>query len=149
MPGCNSASAVINTEKESLFRSVSALTEKKGVDYVFDAVGGDLGARAMECLAPSCTMMVFGLLSLESIPLNSGLVLFKDLTVKGFWLSSWLSTLSSEEKKEVTGVILEMLVADQIKVNIEAKYPLDEILKAIEHADSPGRTGKVILDLRM
>ena len=142
-------SAVVNTEKESLFKSVRVLTEKKGVDYVFDAVGGDLGARAMECLATNGTMMVFGLMSFESIPLNSGLVLFKNLIIRGFWLSSWLSTLSTEEKKRVTSVILKMLTVDQIKVNIEAKYPLGEVIKAIEHSNSPGRTGKIILDLRM
>jgi len=143
------ASAVVNTEKESLFKSVRVLTEKNGVDYVFDAVGGDLGARAMECLATNGTMIVFGLLSLENIPLNSGLVLFENLIIRGFWLSSWLSTLSTEEKKRVTSKILKMLANDQLKVNIEAKYPLDEVIKAIEHADSPGRKGKIILDLRM
>ncbi|MEO1052001.1 MAG: zinc-dependent alcohol dehydrogenase family protein [Bacteroidota bacterium] len=143
------ATVVVNTEAEDLQKAVKEHTERRGVDYIFDAVGGTLGAKALDCLTQGGTMLVFGLLSLRPIPLNSGIMIFKDLTVKGFWLTTWMTSLNKEEKIEVTKAVLGMLATEQLKTKIEAKYGLDEVVKAVEHADSPGRTGKVILDLSL
>ena len=143
------ATVVINTDKESLYRGVMKLTDRNGFDYIFDAVGGEPGARALECLAKNGTMLVFGSLSLENIPLNSGLMLFRNLTVKGFWLSVWLSSLSKEARIKATSEVLGMLASGDLKVSIEARYPLEDVVKAVKHADSSGRKGKVILDLNL
>lgn len=77
------ASLVINTEKEKLQNVILEKTGE-GVAVVFDAVGGILGAKALACLKNNGKMMVFGLLSLENIPLNSGLLIFKNLKIEGF-----------------------------------------------------------------
>ena len=64
------ADLVINTEKEKLQKVIAEQTGE-GVSVVFDAVGGVLGAKAIASLKSGGKMMVFGLLSLENIPLNS------------------------------------------------------------------------------
>ena len=141
------ATAVINTEKQDLLESVNTHTEDAGVNCIFDAVGGPLAAQALECLAPNSTMYVFGLMSLKNIPVNSGLMIFKNLTIKGFWLTSWLNALGHEETIEVTQQVLGMLAQQTLSTKVEARYALEDIHKAIAHAESPGRTGKIILDL--
>lgn len=139
------AAAVVNTQEEDWPRQVRAVTGQKGVDYVFDAVGGKTGAGALDCLVRGGEMMVYGLLSLRPIPLNSGLLIFKDITLKGFWLNKWLGALNKEEKIAVTQKILTLLATEGLKVEVEAKYSIDEVAKAVAHADGPGRKGKVIL----
>ncbi len=141
------AKAVINTEKESLPKAIKSLTDGKGVDVAFDAVGSQTGADALASLTEGGTMWVYGLLSLQPIPLNSGLMIFKDLTVKGFWLSSWMARLPKERRMQVVGEVLGMLGQEQLKVEIEKTYSIDEIKEAVKHADTPGRTGKIILKL--
>ena len=108
------ATAVVNTETQDLRREIKALTDGKGVDYIFDAVGGQLGAQVLDALAMNGTMLVFGLLSLQSIPLNSGLLIFKNLTVKGFWLTTWMASLSREEKVEVSKAVLGGLLQSDL-----------------------------------
>ncbi len=142
------ATAVVNTEVDGWQKEVKRMTDRKGVDYIFDAVGGELGAQVLECLAAQGTMLVFGLLSLRPIPLNSGLLIFKDLTVKGFWLSTWMANLSKEERVKVAHEVLGGLATDQLKSDLEKRYALDEIREATQHADTPGRKGKIIVDLR-
>ncbi len=142
------ATAVINTERENLAKEVKALTERKGVDYIFDAVGGELGAQVLECLGYNGTMLVFGLLSLKPIPLNSGLFIFKNLTVKGFWLTTWMANLTKEQKIQVTQTVLGGLLKNDLKADVERTYSLEEVRQATQHADTPGRTGKILLDLR-
>ena len=89
------ATAVIDVSTDSLSKKVRKLFPE-GVDYVFDAVGGDQGAKALACLKSGGKMLVFGLLSLEPIPLNSGLLIFKNLSVEGWWLSSWWEKLGTQ-----------------------------------------------------
>lgn len=141
------AFAVINTETQDLIKEVRTLTEKNGVDYIFEAVGGKAGAIAMECLKNGGTMMVYGLLSLKPTPINNGLILFKNLTIKGFWLTTWIMGLSKEEMMEVTKNVFGSLTTEQLKTATEKKYTLDEVVDAIKHSETPGRKGKIILEL--
>ena len=138
---------VINTETQDSIREVRTLTGKNGVDYVFEAVGGKVGAISMECLKLGGTMMVYGLLSLKPTPMNNGLILFKNLTIKGFWLTTWITGLSKEEKINVTKNVFGSLTSEQLKISIDKKYKLDEVVEAIKHSEAPGRKGKIILDL--
>ena len=139
------ATAVINTETEDLVKRVRELTDRQGVHYVFDAVAGELGGLALECLARRGTLLVFGALSLQPLALNSGTLIFRELTVRSFWLTTWFPALSSADKQRISQEVLGMLTRQQLKTNVEATYPLREVAKAVAHADSPGRDGKVLL----
>jgi NADPH:quinone reductase-like Zn-dependent oxidoreductase len=56
------AELVINTTTEKLAKVIFEKTEV-GVDVVFDAVGGELGVKALSCLKQKGRMMVFGALA--------------------------------------------------------------------------------------
>ena len=139
------ATEVVNTEEQEWVKQVRTFTDRKGVDYVFDAVAGELGGQAVECLAKGGTMLVFGALSLQPLTINSGTLIFRDITIKSFWLTTWFPALSSPDKQRISQEVLGMLAQQQLKTYVEAKYPLEEVVKAVEHADSSGRDGKVIL----
>ena len=139
------ATEVVNTEKDGWIKKVKEITDRKGVDYVFDAVGGPLGGQAVECLTRGGTMLAFGALSLQPLVINSGTLIFKDLTVRGFWLTTWFPALSSEDKQRISQEVLGMLAQQQLTAEVEAQYSLDEVVNAVTHADSSGRDGKVIL----
>jgi NADPH:quinone reductase-like Zn-dependent oxidoreductase len=138
------AALVVNTEAEKLQKVVMEKTGD-GVHVVFDAVGGVLGAKALSCLRPNGKMMVFGLLSLENIPLNSGLLIFKNLKVEGFWLTSWMESLSPEDKQKAFKTVFSGLLSQSVKLDIQASYPLGEFKTAISEYEREGRNGKIIL----
>lgn len=138
------ADLVINSEKEKLQKVIAEHTES-GVSVIFDAVGGVLGAKALASLKHGGKMMVFGLLSLENIPLNSGLLIFKDLKVEGFWLSSWMESLSDSEKGKAIKTVFGFLIQHSEQVDVAGKYPLEQFKEAIEAYETPGRNGKILL----
>lgn len=138
------ADLVINSEKEKLQKVIGEQTGE-GVSVVFDAVGGVLGAKALASLKPAGKMMVFGLLSLENIPLNSGLLIFQDLKVEGFWLSSWMNSLTDSEKGKAIKTVFGFLIQHSEQVDVAAKYPLEQFKEAIEAYETPGRNGKILL----
>ncbi len=143
------ATTVVNTEQENLIKKTYGVTENKGVEAIFDAVGGDLAGQALECLAHNGQMLVFGLLSMQSIPVNSGTMIFKNLRIQGFWLTQWIESLSKAQIIEVTQSVIGLLASGQLTANVEARYGIDDIKKAVLHADAQGRKGKVILDMSL
>lgn len=138
------ADMVINTEKEKLQNVIMEKTDG-GVNVVFDAVGGTLGAKALACLKPGGKMMVFGLLSLENIPLNSGLLIFKNIKVEGFWLTTYMESLNQEQRENAFRTVFTYLLTQKVKVDIQATYPLEQFKEALEEYEKGGRNGKVIL----
>jgi len=141
------AKAVINENtEENFYKAVKVATEGAMVAASFDAVGGKLADKVLNTLQMNGKMFVYGLLSLQPIPLNSGLLIFKNLTVKGFWLSTWMANLSKEERMTIIPEVLTMLTKQELKADVEAYYGIDDMIKAIEHMEAPGRTGKILLD---
>ena len=138
------AELVINTEKEKLQKLIMEHTGE-GVAVVFDAVGGLLGAKALASLRTGGKMMVFGLLSLENIPLNSGLMIFKNLKVEGFWLTTWMASLSPEETEKAFKIVFTHLLSQKVKVDVEATFPLEQFKEALATYEKEGRNGKIIL----
>lgn len=136
---------VINTETDNMANRVKAITDGQGVRCVLDAVGGHTASEALKCLAKGGTMLIFGLLSLQDPTLNSGLMIFRELTVRGFWLTDWMRTAAPEARKRVAGDVIAALSSGQIQLPVEATYKLDDIQKAVEHADAPGRRGKILV----
>lgn len=139
------ADEVINTEKTNLVERVMEITGGQGVAAVMEAVGGKLGAMAIDCMGRSATMLVYGVLSLEPIPVNSGTMLFKNLTMRGFWLNVWLARTKPERRQQVVQEMTQMLANGSVTPPIEARYTLDEARKACVHAAQPGRNGKILI----
>lgn len=138
------ADLVINTEEEKISARMKE-SAPQGVPCIFDAVGGKLAAQILPSLAYGGTMHVFGLLSLENIPLNSGLLIFKNLNVKGFWLTSWMEKSSPEKRKQAIHTVFQHLSNSSLQVDIAGTFPLEEFQAAIKAYNSPGRNGKVLL----
>ncbi|WP_366512703.1 zinc-dependent alcohol dehydrogenase family protein [Lunatimonas sp.] len=139
------AEAVVNTERESLPLRVKEVSGKSGVAVVFDAVGGTLGAEALTCLRPKGKMIVYGLLSLKSIPLNSGLLIFRDLKVEGFWLTSYLAELDAAARMKAFREVLTSLGKAEVRVDVAERYPMERVIDAISAFEKPGRSGKILL----
>ncbi len=135
---------VVNTESEKLQKVVPEKTEG-GVQVIFDAVGGMLGAKALACLRPKGRMMVFGALALENMPVNSGLLIFKNLRIEGFWLSTWVEEMAPESRMKAFQTVFGFLMKEDSKIDIAGKYPLSEFKAALEAYEKPGRNGKILL----
>ncbi|GAB3247519.1 zinc-binding dehydrogenase [Larkinella harenae] len=137
--------AIVNTEKEKLTTRVKALTEGKGVTCVLEAVGGNTASDALKCLAKGGTMLLYGALSLQNPSFNVGLIIFRELTLKGFWLTDWMRRVDSQTRQNVARNVMTLLISGKIQLPVETTYPLSEIQKAVEHSEQAGRRGKILV----
>lgn len=136
---------VINTETENMTARVKQITGGNGVACVLDAVGGHTASEALKCLGKGGTMLIYGLLSLQDPSINAGLLIFRELTVKGFWLTDWMRRVDSATRQEVAQNVISLLSSGTIQLPVEATYSLDQIAEAVEHAERHGRWGKILV----
>ena len=139
------ADAVICTEDDNVLEQVKNLTGGKGVKGVLDAVGGTTGTLAASCLQAGGTMIVYGVLSMQPTPINTGEMLFKGTTIRGFWLTYWFRSTPPIQVQKVLGELMQLMVAGHLQPPTEAEYDLADFQQAITHAQTPGRQGKVLL----
>ena len=136
---------VVNTETEDLPQRVRDITDGQGVRCVVDSVGGTTTEAAMKCVGQGGKMLIFGLLSQKNPRLDVGLMIFKEITIQGFWLSEWMGKVDSQTRNQTAQNVIGWLASGEVKLPVEATYGLDEITKAVEHADAPGRWGKILI----
>lgn len=136
------ADAAFCTADTDLVRQVRALTG--GVKGALEAVGGETGALALSCLAPGGKMIVYGMLSMQPIPLHSGEMLFRGTHVEGFWLSYWFARTPAPQQQAVLQSLMQLMMQEKLVPPVEAEYDLADFQEAIRHAETPGRSGKIL-----
>jgi NADPH:quinone reductase-like Zn-dependent oxidoreductase len=77
--------------------------------------------------------------------LDSADVVFRDVTLRGFWYSAWLSSAPETEVLNLFSRLVDLHSAGKLKVPLEAVYPVDNLAAALAHAERPARSGKVVM----
>jgi len=124
---------------------VKELTNDSDIKLAIDAVGGDIILRIGDCLAEEATILNYGLLSGKNIEMTSYQTVFKRLVLTGFWLMPWLQKMERQEIFEMYNHLASLIASKKLHVPIEKTYPLEEIKKAVKHAATYNRSGKIII----
>ncbi len=110
-----------------------------------DAVAGETFGRLTDCLQDSGTIVLFGNLSGQTTPVPDQTVIFKDIKVRGFWLTQWLRTTAPEDIGRVFEELTTLIAMGKLHSPVERVYPLEDIHDALAHAMQGNRSGKVLL----
>ncbi len=114
-----------------------------------NCVGGDSALRVANSLEYGGTLVTFGSMSLQPLKVPIGLLIFKDLRVRGIWINRWYDEASPAERMEAFGPIFEMAKRGALKMPIEKRYALGEVKEAVGHAARNERAGKIIFDFQI
>lgn len=136
---------VVVLEGPELADRVAAATNGAEIKLGLDAVAGGAVNAMAECLSESGIIVNYGLLSGQPCSLDAHQLVFRDITLTGFWLAKLMRGMTPKKiaalYEELGGYFLD----GTLRVPVEARYGLDEIGKAMAHAKRPGRSGKVLL----
>jgi len=111
-----------------------------------NAVSGESSIRLMDLLSPSGTLVTYGAMSRTALKVPNGFLIFKDLILRGLWVTHWLEHASSSELYEALEPITEMMLAGELQLEIDRIVPFLDASSALQRAAESGRSGKVILD---
>ncbi|GAA2612927.1 zinc-binding dehydrogenase [Actinomadura fulvescens] len=136
---------VVHGTGERFAEQVREATKGEGAAVALDAVGGPLGARLTGCLRSGGRLIVYGMLSGEPVPVAPADLVFRTVTVEGFWLPERLGRLSREERDELATAVLRRLESGDLAAPIEAVYSLADFDRALAHDGQSDRSGKILL----
>jgi len=138
------ASETINYKTEDLRARLKEITEGKGVDVVYDPVGGKFSELAFRSTAWNGRHLVVGFAAGEipKIPLN--LALLKSSQIVGVFWGRFAMEFPNENMAN-TFQIVQWMAEGKVKPHIHATYPLAEAEKALEEIINRTVQGKVIL----
>jgi trans-2-enoyl-CoA reductase len=137
---------IVLLDDEHVRDEVRKVTGGAEIRLGLNCVGGDSALRVANCLAYGGTLVTFGSMSLQPLKVPIGLLIFKDLRLRGIWINRWYEEATLEERMEAFGPIFEMAKRGILATPIEKRYPLREVRAAVVHAAKNARTGKIIFD---
>ena len=136
---------IVLVDGDDLARRVSEATGGAKIGLGIDAVGGTATGRLADCLCHGATLVNYGRLSGEPCVVPPDAFVFRDLTMRGFWLVSWFRRTTEQERAAVVGELAGLIAAGQLHAPIHATYDVSEIKEAVAAAASGGRSGKILI----
>ena len=136
--------ADISIGYDNLKEELKSISKGKGVDVIFDPVGGDIFDTVARTMARSGRLLVIGFASGKIPKLAVNLALVKEFSVVGVFWGAFTRGEPEEYQKNMIE-LFEWYQKDLLKPLIEENYPLSEAAKVLEKILARGAKGKIIL----
>jgi len=140
------ADELVNYSKVSLRDAVKELTGGKGVDVVFDPVGGELAQQALRSLAWHGRYLVIGFACGEIPQFPANIALLKEASIIGVWWGTWAENHTPDAHTNMLE-LAAMVQADKLKPRVTETYPLDQYVAAFAAITQRKAKGKVVLTM--
>jgi len=132
---------VVVVDSPDVPQEIKAAVGQAELRLALDGVSGPATGVLASTLSPYGTLVVYAAMSLQPMSISSLEVIFKPLTVRGFWLGHPESTAKSAPPMKQAA---EMIATGQVQIPVTATYALSSIKEAVAHAQ---RGGKILLDV--
>ena len=138
------ADAVL-ADTDNLSEQVKQITEGAGARLAIDAVAGNTSLQLAECLADGGVMVNYGMLSGNPCMVQPDWIVFRHLTLTGFWLATQLRDMPREQIELLYKELIDDISQGVLDVPIAATYGIDDIKDALAHAGRENRSGKILV----
>nr|WP_272210001.1 zinc-binding dehydrogenase [Marinicella sp. W31]MDC2875851.1 zinc-binding dehydrogenase [Marinicella sp. W31] len=136
---------VFSTSEDGWKDKVRSLIGDAGATSSIDSVGGDISADLVDLLGLDGELVVFGTATGAPMPLSSGALIMKHITVRGFWGARVSKDMNADDKKRLITELVTLAAKGELNLDTDGLYPLSRITDAVKASLTPGRKGKVML----
>ena len=138
------ADETINYAEENLKERAKELTGGKGVDVVYDCVGGDYAEQALRAIGWAGRFLVIGFTAgIPSIPLN--LTLLKSCQIVGVFYGA-MTARDPELSASVSNELIELTSSGKLKPHVSGRYPLERAGEAMRAMMDRKAAGKLVIE---
>ncbi len=136
---------VVVVDGPGLMKRVAEATGEAKIRLGIDAIGGEATNRLASCLAVGGTLVNYGVMSGEDCVISARNFVFKDVTLKGFWLAFWFRNAPFEKQVAVMGEIAKLIATGKLHTRVHATYDVSQIKEAVTAAATGERSGKILI----
>ena len=138
------ADLTISYSTENLKDRIKELTGGRGVDVVFDPVGGNHTEQAFRACAWGGRHLVVGFAEGQIPKISLNLPLLKSASVVGVFWGGFFRNYPDQNRKNIEQ-LLEWFQSGRLEAQIHKKYPLEETARAMQELLDRKVRGKAIL----
>jgi len=138
------ADAVL-VDGDDLGERCKTITGGAELKLAIDAIAGTATTRLADCLSDGGTVINYGFLSGAPCQVTPEQVVFRSITLTGFWLAKFMGSMTRDELTTQYTKLGQLIVDGTLTTPVEATYSLEDISTALEHATRSGRDGKILL----
>ena len=137
------ADETINYATENLKERAKELTNGRGIDVVYDAVGGDKAEQALRAIGWEGRFLVIGFTGgIPSIPLN--LTLLKGCQIVGIFYGA-MTARQPELNAEISDELIRLVASGELRPHVSTRYPLEQAGDALRSLMDRTAVGKVVI----
>ena len=139
------ADFTVNYSKPDWSNKVKRLTDGKGVDVVFEMVGGEVYNQSLKCLKQGGHIIVFGCASGVQGTIHPEFFVDENITQSGFNLAYFINHKMGLWQ-EALETVIGLLMQGKLKVNVTS-YAFAKAQQAHSDIENRKTTGKVVLTI--
>ncbi len=138
------ADHVIDYSREDIRERIKALTGGRGVDVVYDPVGGDAFDASLRSIAWEGRIVVIGFAGGRVPQIPANLVLVKNCDIIGFYWGSYRKRKPAAVRDSYQQ-LFRWFAAGKLQPHVSARFDLADVAAAFEALRSRRSTGKIVL----
>lgn len=135
---------VVLVDGEDLGERITEALGGAQLRVVFDGAAGTTPVELAHALEFGGTVVSYSSTTGEVPTLALGDVIFRELSLRGFWLINWIRNAPREEIERVYTELAGLVAEGVLGSTVEATYALEDYQAAFDHARTPERSGKVL-----
>jgi len=137
------ANHVINYKTDDILDRVKYLTQGKGVDVIFDPVGGTLGNQALKAIARRGRFLLIGYASGSWVQLDPLDIAIRDYSVVGVFSAR----LTPEELARTHSELIALAQEGRLNTPVGKVFPFRDVPAALADLASHDLMGRVIVEI--
>jgi NADPH:quinone reductase len=138
------ADETVNYASEDLRGALKRLGGERGIDVVYDPVGGPYAEPAVRSLGWEGRYLVIGFAAGEIPKLPLNLVLLKSCDIRGVIWGAWVARNPQGQRALMTDIV-RWCAEGKLSGHVHAVYPLAEIAAALKAIADRKAMGKIVL----
>jgi NADPH:quinone reductase len=138
------ADRLLSSDDPELADKVVATCEKP-IAALLDSVGGPILPKLFAALAPGARVIAYGVQDRMPAAVTNAMLIYSNLTWKGFGIDRWLSMLAGEAKARMIDELWSMIRDDLLPLSVASRHALADFPAALAADETAGRAGKVLL----
>src|SRR5690606_38605880 len=130
----NEGGDVVLVDGPDLAKRVREATGGAAIRLGIDAVGGPATDRLAACLAEGGIVVNYGMMSGEPCQVSPSAIVFRDVSLRGFWLAKWFRSATPAQQMALFGELTGLIASGKLHARIAATYDLTQIREAVAAA---------------
>ena len=136
---------VVLVDGGDLAQRVADSTSGAKIRLGIDAVGGAATENLASCLADAGVLVNYGMMSGDACVVSPSSFVFRDLTLRGFWLALWFRRTTPAQQMAVFSEIAKLISSGKLTARVQATYDISQIKEAVAAAAAGERNGKILI----